>query len=346
MRTITTLGALALLLGACSSDNVGAPPAAPVDWHAFDAPRGPAAVAPGPTPQERVVAEAYVSALASAGFAGITPLLNADTHFTFPGIQDARGHDAVIRAHETVLGAFDSRVFATSRVWRTDAVHAVEWTMSGVQNKDWMGVPASHKPVVLKGISLLWTKDDGTIVDAHMVFDVTLAKTQLGAGPKELAGLAPPTMASGAPLATEQSRTPDEAANVTATRAWLDGLEKTDDAAYLAGSTDDVQVEALQRALPMRGKEELKAYFKSMHKAIGELDTTVDNVLGIGRFVVVEYTINGEQVGPLQVGAWTIPAKSNRVVRLHVADIIEIRDGKVAHVWRYDSPGEILVTGS
>ena len=346
MRTITTLGALALLLGACSSDNVGAPPAAPVDWHAFDVPRGPAAIPPGPTPQERVVAEAYVSALASAGFAGVTPLLNADTHFTFPGTQDARGHDAVIRAHETVLGAFDSRVFATSRVWRTDAVHAVEWTMSGVQSKDWMGVPASHKPVVLRGISLLWTKDDGTIVDAHMIFDVTAVKTQLGAGPKELANLPAPAMASGAPQVTEQGRTPDEAANVTATRAWLDGLEKTDEAGYLAGVTDDVLVESLHRLQPMHGKEDLKTYFRSMHKAISELDTTVDNVLGIGRFAVVEYTINGEQVGPLQVGTWTIPAKSDRVVRLHVADIVEFRDGKIAHVWRYDSPAEILAAGS
>ena len=342
MQTITTLSALALLLGACSSDNLGAPPAAPVDWHAFDVPRGPAAVAPGPTPQERVVAEAYVTALATPGFAGVTPLLNADTHFTFPGIQDARGHDAVIRAHETVLGAFDSRVFATSRVWRTDAVHAVEWTMSGVQSKDWMGVPASHKPLVLKGISLLWTKDDGTIVDSHMVFDVAVAKTQLGAGPKELASLPAPTMASGAPQATEQARTPDEAANVAVTRAWLDGLEKPDDGAYLAAVTDDVQVESQHRAQPMRGKEDLKTYFKAMHRAISELDTTVDNVLGIGRFTVVEYTINGEQVGPL---LW-IPAKSDRVVRLHVIDVVELRDGKIAHVWRYDSPDEIPATGS
>ena len=342
MRTITTLGAIALLLGACSSDNVGAPPAAPVDWHAFDVPRGPAAVAPGPTPQERVVAEAYVSALASPAFAGITPLLNADTHFTFPGIQDARGHDAVIRAHETVLGAFDSRVFATSRVWRTDAVHAVEWTMSGVQNKDWMGVPASHKPVILKGITVLWTKDDGTIVDTHMVFDVTVTKVQLGAGPKELATLPPPALASGAPQGIDQAHTPDEVANVAATRAWLDGLEKTDEAAYIARMTDDVQVETLQKPQPLRGKDELKAYFKGMHKAIGELDTTVNEVLGIGRFVVVEYTINGEQLGPLM---W-IAAKSDRVVRLHVVDVIEMRDGKIAHVWRYDSPGEIVGTGS
>ena len=342
MRTITTLGTLALLLGGCSGDNVGAPPAAPVDWHAFDVPRGAAAAASGPTPAERVVAESYVTALASAGFAAVNPLLNADTHFTFPGIQDSRGHEAVIRAHETVLGAFDSRVFATSRVWRTDAVHAVEWTMSGVQNKDWMGVPASHKPVVLKGISLLWTKDDGTIVDAHMVFDVTAVKTQLGVGPKELASLPAPAMASGAPQATEQARTPDEAANVTATHAWLDSLEKTDEAVYVAGVTDDVLVESLHRLQPLRGKDDLKAYFKTMHKAIGELDMTIDNVLGIGRFAVVEYTINGEQLGPI---GW-IPEKSDRVVRLHVVDIVEIRDGKIAHVWRYDNPAEILATGS
>ncbi len=129
---------------------------------------------------------------------------------------------------------------------------------------------------------------------------------------------------------------------MAATRAWLDGLEKPDDTAYLAAMTDDVLVESQHRPQPMHGKEDLKTYFKAMHRAIGELDTTVDNVLGIGKYAVVEYTINGEQVGPL---VW-IPAKSNRVVRLHVVDIVEIRDGKIAHVWRYDSPDEILASGS
>jgi ketosteroid isomerase-like protein len=330
----------ALLVG-CSSDSaVGAPPAAPVDWHAFDVPKTAVTASSGPTPQERLVAQAYVNALAATGFAGVTPLLNSDTHFTFPGIPDARGRDAVLRALDTVLGAFDSRAFASSRVWRTESFHAVEWTMSGVQNRDWMGVAATHKPVVIAGLTLLETKDDGTIIDAHLVFDVATVKAQLGAGPKELAGLPAPTMATGAPQVFEQTRTPDEASNVAIARGWLDGLEKTDDGAYLASLTDDVQVVDPERPQPLRGRDDLKAYFRAMHKAIAELDTTVDEAFGVGRFAVIEYTINGEQVGAL---SW-VPAKSNRVVRLHVVDVVETRDGKIAHVWRFSSLAEVAET--
>jgi ketosteroid isomerase-like protein len=350
MRTILTLRCCLALLAsaalagsaACSSDNVGSPPAAPVDWHAFDIPRSPDAGAVGPTANERAVPEKYLTALAAPGVAPLTPQLDADVHFTFPGLLDARGREAVVRAHDSLFGAFDQRAFALSRVWRTDSVNAVEWTMSGVQSKDWMGVAATHKPLVLKGIALLWTKDDGTITEIHVIFDVTAAKAQLGAGPKELAGLAPPTMASGAAQVTEQTRTADEAANVTVARAWLDALERPDDASYVAVATDDVIVETLEHAPPMHGKDELKAYFKGLHKGIGQIDTTVDSAAGVGRFALVEYTINGEQLGPI---AW-IPAQHDRVVRLHVIDVAEIRDGKIAHVWRYDNPAEILASGS
>lgn len=346
MRKTMTLGAMVLALagtGACSSDTSAssAPPAAPVDWHAFDLPRRAPAAAAGPTDNERKAGDAYIAALSSPGMTALAATLDPDSHFTFPGLPDARGKDGVTKGHDMLLGAFDSRVFAQARVWRTDSSLAVEWTMSGTQARDWMGVAATNKSVVIKGISLLWTKDDGSITDVHVVFDVAVVKTQLGVGPKELAGLPPPAMASGAPQITEQAHSAEEMANVATIHTWLDSLEHPDDAAYLAPMADDVAVDDPERAQPSRGKEDRRAYFKAMHKAIGEVDTRVDNAWGVGRFVIVEYSVNGEQVGPL---GW-IPMKNDRVVRLHMVDVIEMTGGKIAHVTRYDSPGEILVTG-
>ena len=75
-----------------------------------------------------------------------------------------------------------------------------------------------------------------------------------------------------------------------------------------------------------------------MHKAIGQLDTTLDNAWGVTQYAVVEYFISGEQVGAL---GW-VPPQRDRVIRLQVVDVMEIRDGKVAHVWRYDNPSQIL----
>ena len=225
MRTISTLGALAglaslasLPLLGCSSDNVGAPPAAPVDWHAFDIPKAVAATSVGPTERERAVVEAYLAALGPAGAAPLAPRLDNEVHFTFPGMPDARGkegdpktHDiGTIKAHDSLFAGFDNRTANASRVWRTADKQIVEWTVSGTQNGDWMGLAASHKPAVIKGVTLLGTKDDGTITDVSVVFDVAMVKAQLGVGPKELLALQPPQAASGTPQVLDQTNTKDE----------------------------------------------------------------------------------------------------------------------------------------
>jgi hypothetical protein len=59
---------------------------------------------------------------------------------------------------------------------------------------------------------------------------------------------------------------------------------------------------------------------------------------GVGKFAIVEYSIAGEQIGPIQ---W-IPAQRDKVVRFELVDICELRDGKIARVWRYDNPGQVL----
>jgi hypothetical protein len=56
----------------------------------------------------------------------------------------------------------------------------VEWTLTGTQARDWMGVPATHKSAGVKGLTLLWTKDDGSIIDVHVYFDVAAVQAQLG----------------------------------------------------------------------------------------------------------------------------------------------------------------------
>jgi ketosteroid isomerase-like protein len=89
--------------------------------------------------------------------------------------------------------------------------------------------------------------------------------------------------------------------------------------------------------VPARGKGDAKAYFQSMHQAIGQLDTTIMSAWGVGPFALVEYSVAGEQLGRL---GW-VPARRDGVIRFEVVDLCEIRDGKIARVWRYDSPEEM-----
>lgn len=358
--SLTIAAATCFSLGACSDETVAPPPAPPVNWASLE--RAPARDAGSveATASERRVAEVYAAALGGQGFATLGPHLDDDARLLFPGIDDVHGREAVVRAHELLLGAFDDRVVAASRIWRTASEQTIEWTMTATHARDWMKVPATHKPVTLRGLALLWTRDDGSITDVHLYFDVAAVKAQLGvafeATPSRKAGLkdsgagmtTTPAFASnmatdagaGAPQIFDQASSPDEKAGVALGHAALDALEGSSDAAYANTMADDVEIFTLARPQPSRGKADVVAYFKAMHKAIGQLDTTVTDAWGIGPFAVLEYTIAGEQLGPI---GW-IPAQRDKAIRLHVVDVIEVRAGKIQRVWRFDNPSEVLAT--
>jgi hypothetical protein len=101
--------------------------------------------------------------------------------------------------------------------------------------------------------------------------------------------------------------------------------------------SDDVEVYTLEHVTPAHGKAEAKAYYKGMHKAIGQLDTTIMGAWGVTRFAIVEYSIAGEQLGPIM---W-MPSQRDKVIRFELVDVCEIRDGKIARIWRYDNPIQI-----
>jgi ketosteroid isomerase-like protein/predicted ester cyclase len=296
------------------------------------------------TDLERAAASNYEKALGSPGFSALGPLLNEDAHSAFAGMKDAHGRDKVVEAHETMFGPFDQRRFVASRVWLTDSSQAIEWTMTGVQTKAWLGIPPTQKTVVFRGISLLGTNDDGSITDVHVTFDEAVVKAQLGSGPKELAGLPTPAAPSPAQgVVVEQMRSSDEASDVEQVRAWLSQLSEMrggNEAGYLGALTDDVEVSLPELADVQRGKDPQRAYYRAIRKAIGELDTSVDNIWGIKGWVIVEYSIVGAQEAAI---GW-IPLERDRLLRMTVVDVIEMRAGKIAKIRRYDNPLQVLTS--
>jgi hypothetical protein len=331
------LAALGWALVGCSNETVAQVPPAPVDWQSLQVHPVVDAGSDVLTAKERALADAYASALASPGFAPLGPLLDDEAHFASPGMEDAHGRSPVVHAHDVLLGAFDDRQVTPSRVWRTPSEQTFEWTLTGTHARDWMGVAATHKPVAFKGLTLLWTKDDGSITDVHVYVDVALVKAQLGVGPKDLLSLSPVSRPVGPAQVFEQTGSANEPNHLALVQSWLDALENAKESAYVGAVTDDVEVDTLERPQPARGKEAARAYYKAMHKAIGQLDTTVENGFGVAQFALVEYSIAGEQIGPI---GW-IPAQRDKVIRLELVDICEITGGKIARVWRYDNPTQI-----
>jgi ketosteroid isomerase-like protein len=341
---------LSALLLACSDETVAPPPAPPVNWASLDRPAVVDAGAKGPTRPEMEAAPAYAAALASPGFGGLAAHLDDDSRFAFPGATDARGREAVLRAHEALLGAFDSRDVRVGRVWRTASTQIVEWTLRGVQAHDWMGVAATHEPVVIRGIALLWTKDDASLTDIHPYFDVGAVRMQLGVAPDGTSpartahtadGGAGDARANAAATPTgtfDQTGADDEKSNVALYRATLDALARNDDARYVAAMADDVEVTAPDRPAPLRGTAAARAYFRAMHASIGQLDTTATDAWGVGPYAVVEYSIAGVQLGPI---AW-VPAQHDRAIRLHVVDVVEFQSGRIQRIWRYQNLAELV----
>ncbi len=322
---------LAAALVACTSETVARPTNPYVDRASLDAPPPPDAGAISKaTAKERALARAYLDAMATPSFGGISKLLHEDAHFAFAGFRDVHGRENILRIHDVLLGAYEARTFVASRVLVTDASQIVEWTMTATHK-------ATKKAVAIKGATLLWTTDEGSIRDYHLYFDEALLAAQIGSGPKQLQAPPPPAPPSGEPETTEQAHTPEEAANVGVVRATLEALENRDDNAYVATMTDDVEITTLESPKPARGKLEARAYFKAIHKAIAQLDTSTDFAAGIGPYVVIEYHVVGEQRGPI---GW-VPAQKDNLLKMFAVDVVELQGGKIARLWRYDNPGQI-----
>jgi ketosteroid isomerase-like protein len=315
-----------LLCSACAGETVTRPTNPSVDRVSLDS-SADAGVA---TPQEHAAARTYLKALSSPSFVELTRLLHEDAHFAYAGVKNVHGRQDVVRIHEALLGSLDGRTFAARRILVTPTSQIVEWTMSATHRQ-------TNKPVALKGVTLLWTTDDGTISDYHLYFDEALLAAQVGAGPKQLWSLPAPQPPSGEPETLEQARSAAESANAAVLRASLEALENRDETAYIGAMKDDVEITTLESASPMRGKADVRAWFKAMHKAVAHLDTSTDNTWAVGPYAVIEYRVAGEQRGPI---GW-VPAQKDNLLEMFFVDVVELDNGKLARVWRYDNLAQI-----
>jgi ketosteroid isomerase-like protein len=322
---------------ACAAETVERPAPPPVDWPSLQARHDvPDAGAPSATAHERAVAQGWCDAVGASGFSGLGALLDEQVHFTFAGAHDALGRDKVVREHEARLGMLDERHVALTRVLLAESSQVFEWTLSAVH-------AASHKSVSLRGVTVVWTRDDGAITDLHLYFDEALLLAQLGQGPKGLSAPSPSTSAApAAPQRLEHAGVEQEERGVSVVRACLDALENNDEAAYLGAMTDDVEWLTPETPEPLKGKAVPRGYFKTMRKAVAQLDTQIDHAWAAGPFVAVEYRITGEQKAAL---GW-VPLQKSALLDLHLVDIAELRDGKIARIVRYENPLQLLSSSS
>jgi hypothetical protein len=321
------------LVAACAREPVAPPPAPPVDWRSFAA--GGRKLPPKvvPTAIEEGAGDGYLAALLSPQLTQLASLLDRDAHGSFLGCEGVYGRDKVVRLHELLFGAFDDRTFVATRVLSAARMRAIEWTMGGLQARDWMTIAPTHETVAFKGVTLLWVNEDGTVADVHLYFDTTVVKGQLGVGPKQLLELPPAPPHTAMQQQLDQMGTPIEMENVATVRGELGALEAEDEIAYLSHMADNVEIYTLERRDPMRGKVAARRYYEALDHAIAQVTTTIDHIWGIQAFVVVEYSLSGLRLGATSRAPMMADPK---VVGLNIVDVVELSDGRIARIWRYD----------
>jgi ketosteroid isomerase-like protein len=329
------LVALAAVVAACEPETVPRPERPPANYASLTDQPSQGSGALVATARERGIAAAYLAALSDPAFTGLDALLDEDAHFVVSGNEhDAHGRSDILAAHKGAFDALASRTFAAHRVLLTDRTQSIEWTLTGTGK--------NGKKVGVDGVALAVTKDDGTVSDLQLYFDEGIMRAQLGVIQQpQLAALAMPVMPTGSATVVEQAHGSDEARNGQIVSDWLDpGLEK-DEGRYAAAMTDDVVFET-REAPPLRGKPAAIAGFDRWHQAIGNLDVQVlPPLLVAGNFVEVEYRLVGAMRGRVAF----VPPLGGLITLYDVA-VVEMRGGKIAHVWRYDNPAQILPDAS
>jgi len=339
MRPSSLCAPIALVLSACGSAAVDQPGPAPVDPRLYiDAGPPPAAHVKSQEEVERAERDtvtAVVAGFAQDDFKGAIPLMDPEGNLSFPGLSEATDRAGALKALGELFGGFSSRSFALGRFWQPPHAVVVEWTMTGVHSRDWMGQKATQRSVVVRGLGLFWLDSNGLVADTHLYFDVGATLALLGAAPK---GVEAPVV-SAAPATVgfmAASRSEAEKQAVALVNASWDAFEAKNEAGYLAPLADDIEVFRLDRAAPERGKAERKKFFKWAASGIGSLSQTPLNAWGVGPFVIEEYSLTGVHSGRL-----TDAAPSGHALRLHYVDIDELKDGKVVRTWTYGNSLEL-----
>ncbi len=331
---------LGLLVVACGGGADEAPPvAAPPPPSAAPAPPPPpaeptaAAAPPAPKASQIELEQATLKAFAESftDAKKLAALYADDAQMWVAGMGEFKGREAIQGAAASMHDAMTNVKFAFNREWFKGDMVAVEWTVNATQSKEWMGVPATEKPWGVTGASILWFDKDGHITKDHRYADSATIMGQLGVTKKKARAIPP------VPSSTEVHVAKGDAQEDKALE-WLKSVngafDKHDSKAFLDTMSDDTLYDDMSMAGQMKGKGAAKQFFESFTKAFPDMKLDVANAFAVEDFAIQEYVINGTHKAPLISPEGTIPA-TKKTVALHALDVMQVKDGKMAHGWTY-----------
>jgi predicted ester cyclase len=247
----------------------------------------------------------------------------------YGGTGEIKGRSQIALSAQRYFDAFQNTAFSIGRIWQKGSTWAVEWTFSGTQSGDFMGVAAKSPgaAVGVTGISVVSFDEKGLISKEHRYVDgMTMHDQMLGRSPVRAA----PQMAAAAETHASKGGA-EEQKMIDATKALYVAIDahKSDD--YLPVISDGATYDDFTTSSTLSGKAQIKSYLATIAKTIPDAAHAEPLIFAADDFVVCEWLVNGTH------------AATSKPVELHGVDVLEWKDGSLVTAASFSNARELLV---
>lgn len=330
MRRIgLALMGLAHALVACAPEETRPPPAAPL-------PTAVVILAPEPAPPPRPrpsLADLQRRALTTAldamnahdpkGFANVYA---ENAVVSVAGSKDVEGRGAIAAQMAGVFENIRGLKIGIARVLVKGDTVLVEWVVNGTLPGAPGGVKAKDRPVGDYGLSILTFDGQGNVEREQRFAQLALQSAKSRPIPPI------PT----APENVVSANAASEEKNLAVARSLLTALEANKEAELLAVLTDDVETDGFLDLETTAGKAQARPVFKSFTTTFADARFEGPKAYAVGDYVFVVSTLKATHKG-----FSSTPKAAGRPVALHRADVVQVRDGRVARLWSYQNGLEL-----
>ena len=212
------------------------------------------------------------------------------------------------------------------------AVVHLTGTHSGPMKTPMGEIPATNKKIGMLMFHRLKINDENKAVEEWSFFDPATMMGQLGLMPKGAPQMRPAMEKGweGAPVVVIASENEAEKANVDAVKKANDAFLSKKAADYMAFYTDDAVESDQAGEKDAKGKKEIQKGAEMFLKAFPDLKLEWSDTFAAGDYVVQLGTFSGTYTGALG------PMKpTKKEVKGQFAEVIKMKDGKMAEVWRF-----------
>jgi ketosteroid isomerase-like protein len=238
-----------------------------------------------------------------------------DASLTVYGVGDATGRDAIAADAQKWIDGFGDLKFQAGRLFSSGDMAVVEWAWAGTHNGEFMGKKATQRPVGVSGASVVWFNADGLVTKEHRYFDMSTLLAEDDPKAKKESFRAPPALPSSIEVHLSKGGA-DEDKLVDVVKSFYAALTAKKEADFLAFIGDDTVLDDFSQPRALKGKKDFRAFFASFIGTYAETKETTSALFAADDFVVAERVIDG------------VHAATKKPVKLHVVDVLQIKDGK------------------